>query len=178
MSDFDRPKNNDVYIEEGELQRVRCPRTGQIKEVDLSLPALSRTMEEIRRNAEMINQPNASFEMAMSRFESIKELVLDHAQFSPKLKNLQVRILNRTIEVVREIDEIDLLKTAYARNYYITKAKAELAKENRSSKEGRLNAINKALEIMQIAIKKYLSEDEETLKFIDDLLAEKAELGS
>lgn len=177
MSDFNRPKNNDVYIEEGELQKVRCPRTGQIKEVDLSLPALSRTMEEIRRNADTINQQNISFEMAMLRFDTIKELVLDHAQFSPKLKNLQVRILNRTIEVVRELEELDLLKTLYARNHYLTKAKAELAKENRASKEGRINAINKALEILDLGIRKHLKDDEETLKFIDQLNTEKEELG-
>ena len=43
----DKPKD-DVYVEEGELRKMRDPRTGQIKEVDLSLPALSRTMENIR----------------------------------------------------------------------------------------------------------------------------------
>ena len=77
----DKPKDH-VYVEEGELRKMRDPRTGQIKEVDLSLPALSRTMENIRKSAEIINQPNVSFDMAMGRFEYIKELVLDSAQFS------------------------------------------------------------------------------------------------
>ena len=49
----DKPKD-DVYVEEGELRKMRDPRTGQIKEVDLSLPALSRTMENIRKSAEII----------------------------------------------------------------------------------------------------------------------------
>lgn len=172
MGDFDRPKaNNDVYVEEGELRKMRDPRTGQIKEVDMSLAALSRTMEQIRKSAEIINQPTTSFEMAMSRFDYIKELVLDHAQFSPKLKNLQIRILNKTIEVVREIDEFDMVRISFARNHYMTKAKAELAKENRSSKEGRAKAIEKAIEIMNSGAK-YLKDDHEAQSYINGLKEE------
>ena len=114
----DKPKD-DVYVEEGELRKMRDPRTGQIKEVDLSLPALSRTMENIRKSAEIINQPNVSFDMAMGRFEYIKELVLDSAQFSPKLQNLQIKILNRNIEIVKNIEELDEIIAQFAKQHYM-----------------------------------------------------------
>ena len=118
----DKPKD-DVYVEEGELRKMRDPRTGQIKEVDLSLPALSRTMENIRKSAEIINQPNVSFDMAMGRFEYIKELVLDSAQFSPKLQNLQIKILNRNIEIVKNIEELDEIIAQFAKQHYMKEAK-------------------------------------------------------
>ena len=150
---------------------MRDPRTGQIKEVDMSLAALSRTMEQIRKSAEIINQPTTSFEMAMSRFDYIKELVLDHAQFSPKLKNLQIRVMNKTFEVVREIDEFDLVRISFARNHFMNKAKAELANENRTSKEGRAKALEKAIDIMKSGAK-YLKDDHESQSYINGLKEE------
>ena len=140
----DRPKDH-VYVEEGELRKMRDPRTGQIKEVDLSLPALSRTMENIRKSAELINQPNVSFEMAMGRFEYIKELVLDSAQFSPRLQNLQIKILNKNIEVVKNIEELEEAKIAYAKQYYMIKAKNILGKIDRKSGFKRVDALQKAI---------------------------------
>ncbi len=172
MGDFDRPKaDTDIIVEQGELRRMRDPRTGQIKEVDMSIAALSRTMEQIRKSAEIINQPSTSFDMAMSRFEYIKELVLDHAQFSPKLKNLQIKINGRTIEVVKEIEELDSARTNYARGHFMNRAKAELAKENRANREGRRKAVEKALDIMNSGAR-YLEGDGETEKYIKALREE------
>lgn len=160
----DRPKDH-VYVEEGELRKMRDPRTGQIKEVDLSLPALSRTMENIRKSAELINQPNVSFEMAMGRFEYIKELVLDSAQFSPRLQNLQIKILNKNIEVVKNIEELEEVKVAYAKQYYMKEAKNILAKTDRKSGFQRVDAIQKAIELL-IKGKKIVGDDEEYNQYI------------
>ena len=160
----DRPKDH-VYVEEGELRKMRDPRTGQIKEVDLSLPALSRTMENIRKSAELINQPNVSFEMAMGRFEYIKELVLDSAQFSPRLQNLQIKILNKNIEVVKNIEELEEAKIAYAKQYYMKEAKNILAKTDRKSGFQRVDALQKAIELL-IKGKKIVVDDEEYNQYI------------
>lgn len=160
----DRPKDH-VYVEEGELRKMRDPRTGQIKEVDLSLPALSRTMENIRKSAELINQPNVSFEMAMGRFEYIKELVLDSAQFSPRLQNLQIKILNKNIEVVKNIEELEEAKVAYARQYYMKEAKNILAKTDRKSGFQRVDALQKVIELL-IKGKKIVGDDEEYNQYI------------
>ncbi|HIZ89309.1 MAG: hypothetical protein MSA07_06430 [Mucispirillum sp.] len=160
----DRPKDH-VYVEEGELRKMRDPRTGQIKEVDLSLPALSRTMENIRKSAELINQPNVSFEMAMGRFEYIKELVLDSAQFSPRLQNLQIKILNKNIEVVKNIEELEEAKVAYAKQYYMKEAKNILAKTDRKSGFQRVDALQKAIELL-IKGKKIVGDDEEYNQYI------------
>lgn len=160
----DRPKDH-VYVEEGELRKMRDPRTGQIKEVDLSLPALSRTMENIRKSAELINQPNVSFEMAMGRFEYIKELVLDSAQFSPRLQNLQIKILNKNIEVVKNIEELEEAKVAYAKQYYMKEAKNILAKTDRKSGFQRVDALQEAIELL-IKGKKIVGDDEEYNKYI------------
>lgn len=159
-----RPKDH-VYVEEGELRKMRDPRTGQIKEVDLSLPALSRTMENIRKSAELINQPNVSFEMAMGRFEYIKELVLDSAQFSPRLQNLQIKILNKNIEVVKNIEELEEAKVAYAKQYYMKEAKNILAKTDRKSGFQRVDALQKAIELL-IKGKKIVGDDEEYNQYI------------
>lgn len=160
----DRPKDH-VYVEEGELRKMRDPRTGQIKEVDLSLPALSRTMENIRKSAELINQPNVSFEMAMGRFEYIKELVLDSAQFSPRLQNLQIKILNKNIEVVKNIEELEEAKVAYAKQYYMKETKNILAKTDRKSGFQRVDALQKAIELL-IKGKKIVGDDEEYNQYI------------
>lgn len=160
----DRPKDH-VYVEEGELRKMRDPRTGQIKEVDLSLPALSRTMENIRKSAELINQPNVSFEMAMGRFEYIKELVLDSAQFSPRLQNLQIKILNKNIEVVKNIEELEEAKVAYAKQYYMKEVKNILAKTDRKSGFQRVDALQKAIELL-IKGKKIVGDDEEYNQYI------------
>ena len=160
----DRPKDH-VYVEEGELRKMRDPRTGQIKEVDLSLPALSRTMENIRKSAELINQPNVSFEMAMGRFEYIKELVLDSAQFSPRLQNLQIKILNKNIEVVKNIEELEEVKVAYAKQYYMKETKNILAKTDRKSGFQRVDALQKAIELL-IKGKKIVGDDEEYNQYI------------
>ena len=160
----DRPKDH-VYVEEGELRKMRDPRTGQIKEVDLSLPALSRTMENIRKSAELINQPNVSFEMAMGRFEYIKELVLDSAQFSPRLQNLQIKILNKNIEVVKNIEELEEAKVAYAKQYYMKETKNILAKTDRKSGFQRVDALQKAIELL-IKGKKNVGDDEEYNQYI------------
>ena len=160
----DKPKDH-VYVEEGELRKMRDPRTGQIKDVDLSLPALSRTMENIRKSAELINQPNVSFEMAMGRFEYIKELVLDSAQFSPRLQNLQIKILNKNIEVVKNIEELEEAKVAYAKQYYMKEAKNILAKTDRKSGFQRVDALQKAIELL-IKGKKIVGDDEEYNQYI------------
>lgn len=160
----DKPKDH-VYVEEGELRKMRDPRTGQIKEVDLSLPALSRTMENIRKSAELINQPNVSFEMAMGRFEYIKELVLDSAQFSPRLQNLQIKILNKNIEVVKNIEELDEAKAAFAKQYYMKEAKNILAKTDRKSGFQRVDALQKAIELLMKG-KKVVGDDEEYNQYI------------
>ena len=166
----DRPKDH-VYVEEGELRKMRDPRTGQIKEVDLSLPALSRTMENIRKSAELINQPNVSFEMAMGRFEYIKELVLDSAQFSPRLQNLQIKILNKNIEVVKNIEELDEAKVAFAKQYYMKEAKNILAKTDRKSGFQRVDSLQKAIELL-IKGKKIIGDDEEYNQYIVSLRKE------
>ena len=166
----DRPKDH-VYVEEGELRKMRDPRTGQIKEVDLSLPALSRTMENIRKSAELINQPNVSFEMAMGRFEYIKELVLDSAQFSPRLQNLQIKILNKNIEVVKNIEELDEAKVAFAKQYYMKEAKNILAKTDRKSGFQRVDSLQKAIELL-IKGKKIIGDDEEYNQYIVTLRKE------
>lgn len=155
----DKPKDH-VYIEEGELRKMRDPRTGQIKEVDLSLAALSRTMENIRKSAEIINQPNVSFDMAMGRFEYIRELVLDSAQFSPRLQNLQIKVLNRNIEVVKNIEELDEMKTQFAKQYYVKEAKNILAKTDRKSGFQRVDSLQKAIELLMKG-KKYVGEEDE-----------------
>lgn len=155
----DKPKDH-VYVEEGELRKMRDPRTGQIKEVDLSLPALSRTMENIRKSAEIINQPTVSFDMAMGRFEYIKELVLDSAQFSPRLQNLQIKILNKNIEVVKNIEELDEMKAQFAKQYYMKEAKNILAKTDRKSGFQRVDSLQKAIELLMKG-KKYVGEEDE-----------------
>lgn len=160
----DRPRD-DVYVEEGELRKMRDPRTGQLKEVDLSLPALSRTMENIQKSAEIINQPNVSFDMAIGRFDYIKELVLDSAQFSPRLQNMQIKILNKTIEVVKHVEELDELKKVFAKQYYIKEARAELAKTDRKSGFQRVDSLQKAIEILMKG-KKIIGEDEEYNKYL------------
>ena len=71
----------------------------------------------------------------------------------------------------REIDEFDMVRISFARNHYMTKAKAELAKENRSSKEGRAKAIEKAIEIMNSGAK-YLKDDHEAQSYINGLKEE------
>lgn len=159
----DRSKSNDVYVEQGELTRMRDPRTGQLKDVDMSLAALSRTMEQIRKGAEIINQPSTSFDMAMSRFDYISELVLDHAQFSPKLQNLQIRVLDKTVEVVKNYEEFEQLRMNFARNYYMELAKTELSK---SHKIGRKNALERALDLLDKGSRYYLTKDEEFQNYI------------
>lgn len=167
----DKPKDH-VYVEEGELRKMRDPRTGQIKEVDLSLPALSRTMENIRKSAEIINQPNVSFDMAMGRFEYIKELVLDSAQFSPRLQNLQIKILNKNIEVVKNIEELDEMKAQFAKQYYMKEAKNILAKTDRKSGFQRVDSLQKAIELLMKGKKHVGEEDEEYNQYIVTLRKE------
>lgn len=164
-------RKDDVYVEEGELRKMRDPRTGQIKEVDLSLPALSRTMENIRKSAEIINQPNVSFDMAINRFEYIKELVLDSAQFSPRLQNLQVKLMDKTVEVVKNVEQIDEIKKEYAKKYYIKSAKEELAKTDKKSGHQRMDALQKAIEYLMKG-KKHVGDDEEYQKYIVTLRQE------
>ncbi len=166
----DKPKDH-VYVEEGELRKMRDPRTGQIKEVDLSLPALSRTMENIRKSAEIINQPNVGFDMAMGRFEYIKELVLDSAQFSPRLQNLQIKILNKNIEVVKNIEELDEVKAQFAKQYYMKEARNILAKTDRKSGFQRVDSLQHAIELLMKG-KKQIGEDEEYNKYIVSLRKE------
>ncbi|MDE7314207.1 MAG: hypothetical protein K2N11_00735 [Mucispirillum sp.] len=166
----DKPKDH-VYVEEGELRKMRDPRTGQIKEVDLSLSALSKTMENIRKSAEIINQPNVSFDMAMGRFEYIKELVLDSAQFSPRLQNLQIKVLNKNIEIVKNIDELDEIKAQFAKQYYIKEAKNILAKTDRKSGFQRVDSLQNALELLMKG-KKHVGDDEEYNKYIVSLRKE------
>ncbi len=166
----DKPKDH-VYVEEGELRKMRDPRTGQIKEVDLSLPALSRTMENIRKSAEIINQPNVSFDMAMGRFEYIKELVLDSAQFSPKLQNLQIKVLNKNIEIVKNIEELDSIKANFAKQYYIKEAKNILAKTDNKSGFQRVDSLQKAIELLTKG-KKHIGDDEEYNKYLVTLRKE------
>lgn len=167
----DKPKDH-VYVEEGELRKMRDPRTGQIKEVDLSLPALSRTMENIRKSAEIINQPTVSFDMAMGRFEYIKELVLDSAQFSPRLQNLQIKILNKNIEVVKNIEELDEIKAQFAKQYYMKEAKNILAKTDRKSGFQRVDSLQKAIELLMKGKKHVGVEDEEYNQYIVTLRKE------
>lgn len=167
----DKPKDH-VYVEEGELRKMRDPRTGQIKEVDLSLPALSRTMENIRKSAEIINQPTVSFDMAMGRFEYIKELVLDSAQFSPRLQNLQIKILNKNIEVVKNIEELDEMKAQFAKQYYMKEAKNILAKTDRKSGFQRVDSLQKAIELLMKGKKHVGVEDEEYNQYIVTLRKE------
>ena len=167
----DKPKDH-VYVEEGELRQMRDPRTGQIKEVDLSLPALSRTMENIRKSAEIINQPTVSFDMAMGRFEYIKELVLDSAQFSPRLQNLQIKILNKNIEVVKNIEELDEMKAQFAKQYYMKEAKNILAKTDRKSGFQRVDSLQKAIELLMKGKKHVGEEDEEYNQYIVTLRKE------
>ncbi len=167
----DKPKDH-VYVEEGELRKMRDPRTGQIKEVDLSLPALSRTMENIRKSAEIINQPTVSFDMAMGRFEYIKELVLDSAQFSPRLQNLQIKILNKNIEVVKNIEELDEMKAQFAKQYYMKEAKNILAKTDRKSGFQRVDSLQKAIELLMKGKKHVGEEDEEYNQYIVTLRKE------
>lgn len=155
----DRPKDN-VYAEEGELRKMRDPRTGQLKEVDLSLAALSRTMENIRKSAEIINQPNVNFDTAMGRFEYIRELVLDSAQFSPRLQNMQVKLLNKNIEIVQNIEQLDEIISEFAKRHYIKEARAELAKTDKKSGFQRVDSLQKAIEILMKG-KKYVSADDE-----------------
>lgn len=166
----DKPKDH-VYVEEGELRKMRDPRTGQIKEVDLSLSALSKTMENIRKSAEIINQPNVSFDMAMGRFEYIKELVLDSAQFSPRLQNLQIKILNKNIEIVKNIDEFDEIKAQFAKQYYMKEAKNILAKTDRKSGYQRVDSLQNAIELLMKG-KKHIGDDEEYNKYIVSLRKE------
>ena len=71
--------------------------------------------------------------MAMGRFEYIKELVLDSAQFSPKLQNLQIKILNRNIEIVKNIEELDEIIAQFAKQHYMKEAKNILSKTDRKS---------------------------------------------
>lgn len=153
-------KGNDVHIEHGELRRMRDPRTGQLKEVDMSLTALSRTMENIRKSADIINKPDTSFETAMNRFVYIKELVLDHAQFSPKLHNLEIRIGQKIIEVVKKIEDLDESRNQYAKNYFFNKAELHL-------KKGRAGAAT-ALDIME-KCKRYVENDPQVDEFIAEL---------
>ncbi len=167
----DKPKN-DVYVEEGELKLMRDPRTGQLKEVDLSLPALSRTMENIRKSAEIINQPNVSFDMAMGRFEYIRELVLDSAQFSPKLQNMQIKLLNKNIEIVKHIEMLDEIISEYAKLHYIKEARSELAKTDRKSGFQRVDSLQKAIEILMKGKKYVGNENEEYNKYIVTLRKE------
>lgn len=167
----DKPKDH-VYVEEGELRKMRDPRTGQIKEVDLSLPALSRTMENIRKSAEIINQPNVSFDMAMGRFEYIKELVLDSAQFSPRLQNLQIKILNKNIEIVKNIEELDEIKAQFAKQYYMKEAKNILAKTDRKSGFQRVDSLQKAIEFLMKGKKHIGDADEEYNQYMVTLRKE------
>lgn len=167
----DKPKDH-MYVEEGELRKMRDPRTGQIKEVDLSLPALSRTMENIRKSAEIINQPTVSFDMAMGRFEYIKELVLDSAQFSPRLQNLQIKILNKNIEVVKNIEELDEMKAQFAKQYYMKEAKNILAKTDRKSGFQRVDSLQKAIELLMKGKKHVGEEDEEYNQYMVTLRKE------
>lgn len=169
----DRPKD-DVYVEEGELRKMRDPRTGQLKEVDLSLPALSRTMENIRKSAEIINQPNVSFDMAMGRFEYIKELVLDSAQFSPRLQNMQIKLLNRNIEIVKHVEQLDEIVAEFAKKHFMKEARAELAKTDRKSGFQRVDSLQKAIEILMKG-KKYVVDDEEYTKYMVALRKEMIE---
>ena len=165
--------NHHVYIEEGELRQMRDPRTGQLKEVDLSTPALSRTMENIRKSAEIINQPNVSFDMAMGRFEYIRELVLDHAQFSPRLQNLQIKILDKTIEVVREVELLDKLEKDFARKHYLKTAREMMSKTDKKSGGQRITALRNAIDHLTKGLK-YAEDNEEYNFYLNTL---KQELG-
>lgn len=150
-------KNNEIQIEHGELRRMRHPLTGAIKEVDMSISALSRTMENIRKSADIINKRETGFETAMNRFEYIKELVEDHAQFSPKLQNLQIKIGNKTIEVVKDIESLEECRINYARNYFFNKADVQVKKGREGVKEA-LSTMEKSL--------RYLGEDPQAQEFI------------
>ena len=109
--------------------------------------------------------------MAMGRFEYIKELVLDSAQFSPRLQNLQIKILNKNIEVVKNIEELDEAKVAFAKQYYMKEAKNILAKTDRKSGFQRVDALQKAIELL-IKGKKIVGDDEEYNQYIVSLRKE------
>lgn len=153
-------KEKDVHIEHGELRRMRDPRSGKLKEVDMSLIALSRTMENIRKSADIINNPGTSFETAMNRFEYIKELVLDHAQFSPKLHNLEIRIGQKVIEVVKKIEDLDESRNQFAKTYFFNKADSALKKG--------AGGVATALDIME-KCKRYIENDSQVDEYIEEL---------
>lgn len=117
---------DDVFVESGEVKLIRCPRTGKMKEVDLSLNALSKTMQNIQKSAEIINNPKTSYDMAIGRYEYIEELVLDSAQFSPRLQNLQIKIKDKVVEVVKNLEEFQEIKHQYMRDHFIELATEKL----------------------------------------------------
>lgn len=141
-------KDKNIHTKLSEVRRMRDPRTGQLKDVDMSLVALSRTMENIRKSAEIINKPDSTFEAVVNRFDYIKELVLDHAQFSPRLYNLQVRIIKRTIEVVSNIEELEKAKTEYIRDHFISKAE-KLIKKGKEGIEQALTLLEKSRQYIE-----------------------------
>ena len=98
----------------------------------------------------------------MSRFDYIKSLVLEHAVFSPRLQNLQVKIGDKVIEVVRELDLLEKCRISYARKYFFSKAE-ELLKKGREGAKAALDVMEKG----QI----YLNKDPETQEFIQRIRA-------
>ncbi len=163
----------DVHVEKGEFRKMRDPRTGVLKDVDLSLAALSDTMINIRKSAELINNPATSFDIVVGRFNYIEDLVLDHAQFSPKLANLEIKIFGKTIEVVKNVEQLQEAKITFIKKYYYELIDKELNKVKPSmpSIDKKRHYI-RAQDFVQKALLRHIKEDAEFKNMYNELQVE------
>ena len=161
--------------EDSDYKKITNPVTGEVRKVDLSDYNLSKILKNIRNAAEAINDPKSPHDKIVRAFDYIENAIVDTAQYSSKLNNLTLKIMNKPVEPVRNLESFLNLKRNYIRNTYITKANQLIDQFHKNTNEAIVN-LSEALEIickainrvkndeMLIAYKKLIEDNIETLK--------------
>ncbi len=155
--------------EDSDYKKITNPVTGEVRTVDLSDYNLSKILKNIRNAAEAINDPKSPHDKIVRAFDYIENAIVDTAQYSSKLNNLTLKIMNKPVEPVRNLESFLILKQNYIRNTYITKANQLIDKFYKNIDEA-IGNLSEALEIICKAINR-IQNDEMLLaykKLIED----------
>ncbi len=137
--------------DDSDYKKITDPVTGGVKKIDLSNYNLSKILKNIRTAAEAINDPKSPHDKVVRAFDYIENAIVDTAQYSTKLNNLTLKIMNKPIEPVRNLESFTNLKKNYIRNTYITKANQLIDKFYKNIDKAKEN-LYEALEIICKAI--------------------------
>ncbi len=137
--------------DDSDYKKITNPVTGEVRKVDLSDYNLSKILKNIRNAAEAINDPKSPHDKIVRAFDYIENAILDTARYSSKLNNLTLKIMNKPVEPVRNLESFLDLKHNYIRNTYITRANQLIDKPYKNMDDAKDN-LCEGLEIICKAI--------------------------